>query len=81
MKAPGRSEATASSPEPQRWSTTLVADGGYGETEVLDALVDAAERHADPEGRLVTAREARSAQRVLDALLASAGAWRDVSYA
>ena len=30
---------------------------------------------------LITAREGRNAQRLLDALLASRGEWRDVDYA
>ncbi|CAE8599806.1 unnamed protein product [Polarella glacialis] len=60
---------------------TLVSEAAYGRQECVQELV-AAVRGSEAVGasRMVTAREARSAQRVLDAILTSSGSWISVSY-
>ena len=70
--------------------SALVSQAEYGRTECVEALVAAAgrgvgqaasgtkrRRSAAPP---VSAREGRNAQRVLDAILGSAGEWVEVSY-
>ena len=59
--------------------TTLVKDGGYGRVECIEAVVGAAAADAAAPP-LVTAREARDAQRVIDAFSLSGGAWINVRY-
>lgn len=68
----------------------LMRKGSYGRVESVETLVDAVRAAQvgpkDPSrakaegGKLITAREGRNAQRVLDAILASNGAWIDVIY-
>lgn len=71
----------------------LMRKGSYGRVESVETLVDAvraAEAGPSGPGRataergtgggLITARQGRNAQRVLDAILASNGAWIDVIY-
>ena len=53
----------------------LMRDGGYGETECISALVQRARGDARPGTAMVTAREARRAMRVVEAMLASGGEW------
>jgi len=55
-----------------------VADASYGRVECVSELV--AEVSEPGTGDLVTARQGRNAQRLLDAILASQGNWLDVSY-
>ena len=68
-------------------------DGSYGRAESVSTLVDAVHAGAESKrrtaadtanavdaGGLITPREGRNAQRLLDALLASNGAWIDVRY-
>ena len=54
-------------------------DGGYGRRECIEAVVGAAAADAAAPP-LVTAREARDAQRVIDAFSLSGGAWINVRY-
>ena len=59
----------------------VVEDGSYGRIESVTSLVDAirGERSAADCG-VISAREGRNAQRVLDAILASGGEWLEVNY-
>ena len=74
---------------PSRRKTTLVKDGGYGRKECVAALLAAvaAGESTGGEGEaaaaaveLITAREGRNAQRLVDAVTASGGEWVTVSY-
>jgi predicted dehydrogenase len=71
----------------------LLRDGSYGRRESVDTLVEAIQSGgwadiqsggprggAGNSGRLITARQGRNAQRLLDAILASNGEWVTVSY-
>ena len=60
-------------------SRTIVADGGYGETECIEGLVERIRGGGKADG-VISAAEARDAQSVLDALLASGDEWVDVQY-
>ena len=55
-----------------------LAGGGYGRKDCIKSLIRAADGLEAPD--LITPRQGRNAQRVLDALLASRGAWVDVAY-
>ena len=68
----------------------LVQPGSYGRVESVTTLVDAIRGDAEARagrrdsagaGGMITARQCRNAQRVLDAVLASQGQLIDVSYA
>ena len=82
LKDFSRLERTA----PKRES--LVQPGSYGRVESVTTLVEAvrgdgearAGRGESARGGLITARQGRNAQRVLDAVLASQGQWIDVRY-
>ena len=70
----------------------LLQNGSYGRRESVDTLVEAVrsrlaaglpgEPRGGPgsNGGLITVREGRNAQRLLDAILASDGEWVDISY-
>jgi predicted dehydrogenase len=59
-------------------------EGNYGRIEAVTTLVSAVQGTAVPEGQMeggmISPREGRNAQRLLDAILASGGEWVDVSY-
>ena len=55
-----------------------LAGGGYGRKECITALIRAADGLDAPD--LITPRQGRNAQRLLDALLSSHGEWVDVRY-
>ena len=70
---------------PRSRRATLVKGGGYGRKECVAALVAAAGHgggcaEAATAEELITAREGRNAQRLLDALTASGGEWVEVDY-
>lgn len=56
----------------------LVENASYGRAESVKSLVEAAT--TGKSSSLITARQARDAQRVLDALLGSNGTWVEVDY-
>jgi predicted dehydrogenase len=68
---------------------SLLQPGSYGRVESVTTLVEAVRGDGEARagqgesasrGGLITARQGRNAQRVLDAVLASQGQWIDVSY-
>lgn len=71
----GFSQLKKTAPGEPEW---IIERGSYGRVESVTTLVDAA-RGGDGAG-LITPREGRNAQRLLDALLASGDEWLAVSY-
>ena len=78
---------------PAARKATLVRGGGYGRKECVAALLAAAggqngeggggvggEGAAVGPEELITAREGRNAQRLVDAVMASGGEWVEVGY-
>jgi len=63
----------------------VVSNGSYGRVESIVTLIDemrgAAKRGGTQEGGgVISVRQGRNAQRLLDAVLTSQGQWLDVEY-